>query len=43
MPNDGLAKLLKGKVPKLVRVGDCVMPRGIREAVAEGYRAGLEV
>lgn len=42
-PDDELAKLLKGKVPKLVRVGDCVMPRGIREAVEEGYRAALEV
>lgn len=43
VPNDGLAKLLKGRVPRLVRVGDCVAPRGIREAVEEGYRAGLEV
>ncbi len=42
-PNDELAKLLRGKVPRLVRVGDCVTPRGIREAVEEGCRAGLEI
>lgn len=43
VPNDGLAKLLRRKVPKLVRVGDCVTPRGIREAVEEAYRVGLEI
>ncbi len=42
-PNDELVKLLKGKVPRLVSVGDCVTPRGIREAVEEGYRAGMEI
>ncbi len=42
-PNDELARSLKGRVPRLMRVGDCVTPRGIREAVEEGYRAGMEI
>lgn len=42
-PNDRLATLLKGKVPRLIRVGDCVTPRSIKEAVEEGYQAGMTI
>ncbi|MFH1483477.1 MAG: NAD(P)/FAD-dependent oxidoreductase [Chloroflexota bacterium] len=36
-PHDGLAQALEGKVPQLYRVGDCVEPRTIQEAMAEAY------
>jgi len=42
-PNDELVALLKGKVPRLVRIGDCVTPRSIKEAVEEGYQAGMTI
>jgi 2,4-dienoyl-CoA reductase (NADPH2) len=35
-PNRGLAGSLKGKVPKLYTIGDCVRPREIVDAVKEG-------
>ena len=34
---------IKGKVPEVRCIGDCVAPRKIREAITEGYRIGLEV
>ena len=43
VPNTELLADLKGKVAQVVSVGDCVEPRGIREAVEEGYRAGLDI
>ena len=43
VPNTELLAALKGKVAQVVSVGDCVEPRGIREAVEEGYRAGLDI
>jgi len=39
--NDELFKTLEGKVPELYRIGDSSQPRGIREAMIEGYRTGL--
>jgi NADPH-dependent 2,4-dienoyl-CoA reductase/sulfur reductase-like enzyme len=41
VPNIELLSALQGKVARLVSVGDCVEPRGIREAVEEGYKAAL--
>ena len=38
---DGLAQALEGKVPQLYRVGDCVEPRTIQEAMAEAYTTAL--
>jgi len=32
---------VEGKVPQVFCVGDCIEPRGIREAVEDGYRVGL--
>ncbi len=42
-PNTELLALVEGKVSKVLCVGDCVQPRGIREAVEEGCRAGLTI
>ena len=40
---DGLYLALKGKVPELLRVGDCVAPRKVDMAIHEGYMAGKRV
>jgi mycofactocin system FadH/OYE family oxidoreductase 2 len=40
---DGLYFALKGRVPELVRVGDCVAPRKVDMAIHEGYLAGKRV
>ncbi|MFC1944623.1 NADPH-dependent 2,4-dienoyl-CoA reductase, partial [Chloroflexota bacterium] len=42
-PVNDLARELEGTAAALHLVGDCIEPRMIREAVAEGVRAGLEV
>ena len=42
-PNTELVTSVEGKVSQVICAGDCVEPRGIREAVEEGYRAGLTV
>jgi len=42
-PDDRLFKALEGQGPKLYRVGDCLQPRGFREAVQEGFLAALSV
>jgi 2,4-dienoyl-CoA reductase-like NADH-dependent reductase (Old Yellow Enzyme family)/thioredoxin reductase len=42
-PNTELLASVEGKVSHVLCVGDCVQPRGIREAVEEGYRAGLDI
>ena len=41
--NDGLYLELKGKLPELHRIGDCVAPRKIDHAIYEGYLAGREL
>ena len=43
IPDKKLYEEVKGKVPELHLAGDCVEPRTIREAVADGYRIGLEI
>ncbi len=46
MGNDACEELyfsLKGNVPELIRVGDCVAPRKIDMAIHEGYMAGKRV
>jgi len=43
VPNNELAVALKGKVNRVLSVGDCVQPRSIMEAIEEGYKAGLAV
>ena len=41
--NDGVYFALKGKVGELYRVGDCVAPRKITEAIYEGEIVGREL
>jgi NADPH-dependent 2,4-dienoyl-CoA reductase/sulfur reductase-like enzyme len=43
VPNTELLATLQGKVARVFSVGDCAEPRGIREAMEEGYRAGLDI
>ena len=43
IPDKKLYQDIKGKVPEVHCVGDCVEPRTIRDAIAEGYRIGLEI
>jgi hypothetical protein len=40
---DGLYFALAGQVAQVVRVGDCVAPRGMEEAWREGLEAGFSV
>jgi hypothetical protein len=40
---DALYRALKGKVPALHAVGDCVAPRGIHQAILEGTRVARGV
>ncbi len=42
-PNDGLYKELKGKVPELYRIGDCVAPRRAQYAVWDGHMIGRKI
>ncbi|MFC1944986.1 FAD-dependent oxidoreductase [Chloroflexota bacterium] len=42
-PINELARNLEGIAAALYPVGDCIEPRMIREAIAEGARAGIEV
>jgi pyruvate/2-oxoglutarate dehydrogenase complex dihydrolipoamide dehydrogenase (E3) component len=42
-PVDDIYFALKGKVPALIRVGDCVAPRLTDQAIHEGYSAGRAV
>ncbi len=39
-PSQTLYYALKGRVPRLIRAGDCVAPRRIGHAIAEGRQAG---
>jgi mycofactocin system FadH/OYE family oxidoreductase 2 len=39
-PEQGLYYALKGRVPRLYRAGDCVSPRRIEQAIAEGRQIG---
>jgi len=38
--NDELYFSLKGKVPKLYRIGDCLTPRRLDSAIYEGFKVG---
>jgi len=43
IPEKKLYEDIKGKMPEVHCVGDCVAPRTIRDAIADGYRIGLEI
>jgi 2,4-dienoyl-CoA reductase-like NADH-dependent reductase (Old Yellow Enzyme family)/thioredoxin reductase len=40
-PNKALYDSLRESLPKLLRAGDCVQPRGIAEAIEEGMKGAL--
>lgn len=42
-PNRGLAEVLKGKVPELYEIGDCVKPRRLLDAIHEGAGASRAI
>jgi len=42
-PNRKLQEELKGKVPEIHLVGDCVEPRTIRDAIADGFRIARQI
>ena len=42
-PDEELYFALKETGRRVFRAGDCVAPRGIGQAILEGYRAGREV
>jgi 2,4-dienoyl-CoA reductase (NADPH2) len=42
-PNDGLFEELASSGFRVVKVGDCVQPRTILEAVHEGFQAGRSI
>jgi 2,4-dienoyl-CoA reductase-like NADH-dependent reductase (Old Yellow Enzyme family)/thioredoxin reductase len=39
-PNTELLDVLKGKVPELYQIGDCLEPRSLLEAIDEGFNVG---
>ena len=40
---DALYRALRGRVPALHAIGDCVAPRGVHAAILEGTRVGRTV
>jgi pyruvate/2-oxoglutarate dehydrogenase complex dihydrolipoamide dehydrogenase (E3) component len=42
-PNRALLEDVRSAVPAVYSVGDCVEPRGIAEAMADGHRIGLDL
>ncbi|TET67448.1 MAG: FAD-dependent oxidoreductase, partial [Dehalococcoidia bacterium] len=43
IPDKKLYEDIRGKVPEVHCVGDCVAPRTIRDAIADGYHIGLQI
>jgi 2,4-dienoyl-CoA reductase-like NADH-dependent reductase (Old Yellow Enzyme family)/thioredoxin reductase len=41
--NQDLLRALEGKIPQILSIGDCVEPRSAKEAIHEGFWAGLQV
>jgi hypothetical protein len=41
--NHVLAQSLKGKIPEILEVVDCIEPRRLMEAIHEGAKAGLQI
>lgn len=42
-PNKVLLPALRGKISEIYSIGDCVEPRDIFEAIADGYRVGRRI
>ena len=43
IPEKSLYQALKGKMPEVHCIGDCVAPRKILDAITEGFRVGFEI
>jgi len=43
VPNNKLLQDLKGRVPEIFSIGDCVIPRRMKEAIHEGFWVGLRL
>lgn len=43
IPDQELYQEIKGRTAEVYLAGDCVEPRKIRDAIADGYRIGLEI
>lgn len=43
IPDTTLYDAIKGKVSEVYRIGDCVEPRTIRDAIGEGFRTGQKI
>ncbi len=41
--NDRIARELETFVPSLFKIGDCVDPRKLKEAMEEGLRVAMEI
>jgi thioredoxin reductase len=42
-PNQALLEAVKGRFPEVIPIGDCLEPRKAKEAIHEGFRAGLRI
>ncbi len=43
VPDAALYDAIKGKVSEVYRIGDCLEPRTIRDAISEGFRTGQKI
>ena len=43
VPDKALYPKIEGEVTEIKLIGDCVSPRNIREAIREGYQAGMTI
>jgi len=43
LPTKELASQLQNKVPEIHLIGDCLEPRGIKEAIEEGFSVGSKL
>jgi len=41
--DNALGLALEGKIPGLYKVGDCLKPQKVKQAVEDGFNVGLEV
>jgi pyruvate/2-oxoglutarate dehydrogenase complex dihydrolipoamide dehydrogenase (E3) component len=42
-PEQDLLRVLEGRIPQILPIGDCLEPRSAKEAIHEGFLAGLQV
>ncbi|BAF58777.1 NADH:flavin oxidoreductases [Pelotomaculum thermopropionicum SI] len=42
-PRDEIYRMIKGKVPEVYRIGDCLAPRRVEHAIYEGFKTGRSI